>query len=81
VIATCTGTPRHRPRLLKEEAAHDTAMLRAAATTSLWRVGATGSQRFLSPDSAMCHFPLLAFVIDVATICHVPPLRDHTCRL
>jgi len=30
---------------------------------------------------ARCYLPLLAFVIDVATICHVPPLRDHTCRL
>jgi hypothetical protein len=56
-------------------------MLRAAGKASLWRVGAIGSQRFLSLDSAMCHLPLLAFAIAVATICHVPPLRDHTCRL
>jgi hypothetical protein len=37
-------------------------------------VGAVGT-------SLWRHFPLLAAVIDVAMICHVPPLRDHTCRL
>ncbi len=35
----------------------------------------------LAPESALCHLPLLAFAWDVATICHMPPLRDHTCRL
>ena len=37
-----------------------------------------GVQYALAPDSAMCHLPLLAFACDVATICHLPPLRDHT---
>jgi len=32
-------------------------------------------------DSAPCYLAAFAFVIEVATICQVPPLRDHTCRL
>lgn len=43
-------------------------------------------QRQPHSDRAGCrapggYFPLLAGVVDVAMICHVPPLRDQTCRL
>src|SRR5579862_121165 len=34
------------------------------------------TQRSMSADSAMGYFPVLAGVVDVAMICHVPPLRD-----
>jgi hypothetical protein len=49
--------------------------------TSLWPVSANGTQRFMSAKSAVRYFPVLAGVVDVAMTCHVPPLRDHTCRL
>ena len=57
------------------------AALSDACRTSPLRVGSLGTQHRLSRDSAMYHLPLLAFAIDVATICHVPPFRDHKCRL
>jgi hypothetical protein len=56
-------------------------MPRAAGNASLWRAGAIGTQRFILADSAMRYLPPLAGVVDVARTCHVPPLRDQTCRL
>jgi hypothetical protein len=74
--------PAEVKRRQRGRPAHDTAsaMPRAAGKTTPWQVAAR-TQRSMSADSAIGYFPLLAGVVDVAMICHVPPLRDHTCRL
>ncbi len=70
---------------LLREAAHDTANAAPAGPPvrqvygGLARFGVNVSSQRRMP--AMSYFPLAAGVSELAMTCHVPLLRDHTCRL